>query len=124
MPASCRYGFFKLDGSKPAVHVLTSAGFFGAATALSLIIKDLGLLIALPGALLGTSLVYIFPALMAIGNARQAGMGVGKGAAARKGAKPPAVRTRGELLANYGLVALGVALSVVGGTMTWRDYLG
>ena len=130
------HGMLKLDGASGPVHLVSTLLLFGAATALSMLIKDLGLLIALPGALLGSALVYIFPALMAIGNAKQAAAAAAAGGgpkpaggarprqAAAAAAKPAAVRSRAELVVNYGLVGLGVVLAVVGGAVTLNDYYG
>ena len=72
-----------------------------------LFIKDLGLIVALGGAVLGSALIYIYPALMFIANAR-------KQLAAKRAAGEPVGSLAAELKANYGLVGLGGALAVIG----------
>jgi membrane protein YqaA with SNARE-associated domain len=67
-------------------------------------VKDLGLVIAVGGAVLGSTIVYILPALMFLFNMR------------RK-AKAGATFTKAqklEVLANKALVVVGAALGVVG----------
>ena len=66
----------------------------------ALFIKDLGLAVALGGAILGSALVYIFPALMAIGE------------------KQGAIKTKAEKLANWGLAGLGVFFAGLGAVMS------
>ena len=60
--------------------------------------QDLGLVVGLGGAILGSALVYIFPALMAIGE-KAGAMG------------------KMEKLANWGLAGLGVFFAVLGSVM-------
>lgn len=67
-------------------------------------VKDLGLVIAVGGAVLGSTIVYILPALMFLFNMR------------RK-AKAGAIFTKGqklEVLANKALLVMGTALGVLG----------
>lgn len=82
------------------------------ATGLALFLKNLGLVVSVGGAALGSSLVYIFPALMFIQATRQR-----EAALTAKGESLPAGR-RNEMYANYGLVGLGVSLAVVGVKMS------
>ncbi len=71
---------------------------------LALVLKDLGLIVALGGAVLGSAIVYIFPALMFIANMRRKQEG---GVTLSKGEKA-------EVVANKALVAIGAVLGVVG----------
>merc|ERR1711968_121931 len=54
-------------GKKKSVHWFVTIALMVAMNGTSLFLKDLGLIVALGGAILGSALVYIFPALMAIG---------------------------------------------------------
>ena len=83
-----------------AITLLLLCTFNGIA----LVMKDLGLIAALGGAILGSAVVYIYPALMFIANMNRkkaAGESLSKG-------------QRTEILVNKGLVALGSVLGAVG----------
>ena len=67
-------------------------------TGASLFLKDLGLVVGLGGAILGSALVYIFPALMAIGE--------------KAGAM-----SKGEKALNWALAGLGVFFAALGSIM-------
>jgi len=86
-------------GKKNVVHVALTVGLLCLMNGAALFMKDLGLVVGLGGAILGSALVYIFPALMAIGE--------------DKGAVP----SRVEKAANYGLAALGVFFAGLGAVM-------
>uniref|UniRef100_A0A7S2IT91 Amino acid transporter transmembrane domain-containing protein n=1 Tax=Haptolina brevifila TaxID=156173 RepID=A0A7S2IT91_9EUKA len=101
----------KQHAAKTSVHVGSSLILLCAMNGLALKLKDLGLVVAFGGALLGSSLVYIFPALMFIAATRQQ---MAKG-------KPISRARRYEMFANYGLVALGAALAGVGGYMSLKN---
>jgi hypothetical protein len=55
------------EGEKTSVHVGLTLALMVLMNGAALFIKDLGLVVGLGGAILGSALVYIFPALMAIG---------------------------------------------------------
>lgn len=57
---------FKLDGTKAPVHIITTIVLLCLMNGVALVLKNLGLVVAVGGAALGTSLVYTFPALMFI----------------------------------------------------------
>ena len=88
----------KLDGSKTAVHWGATLALMVLMNGTALFMKDLGLVVGLGGAILGSALVYIFPALMAIGE-KAGAMG------------------KMEKLANWGLAGLGVFFAVLGSVM-------
>ena len=88
----------KAAGAKASVHVLLTLALVLFLNGSSLFIKDLGLIVGLGGAILGSALVYIFPALMAIGET--------------KGAMSPM-----EKKANWGLTGLGVFFAILGAVM-------
>merc|ERR1719393_167364 len=77
-------------GKKNSVHVALSLALMLIMNGSALFVKDLGLVVGLGGAILGSALVYIFPALMAIGE------------------KAGAISSKGEKLANYALTGLGI----------------
>lgn len=52
--------------SKPSVHILATVALLCAVNGLALVVKDLGLVVSIGGALLGSALVYVFPAAMFI----------------------------------------------------------
>ena len=54
------------------MHVASTVLLLGLVTAISLVLKDLGLVVAFGGAILGSALVYIMPALMFLKNERNA----------------------------------------------------
>ena len=63
--------------------------------------------VAVGGAVLGSAIVYIFPAIMFIANMRR-----------KAAAGPLSAGERREVLLNKGLVALGAALGCLGAFMS------
>jgi hypothetical protein len=82
-------------GKKNSVHIGVTLALLLLMNGTSLFLKDLGLVVGLGGAILGSALVYIFPALMAIGE--------------DKGVMGPL-----EKKANWGLTGLGVFFAGLG----------
>ena len=89
----------QIDGSKKAVHWGVTLLLMGLMNGGALFLKDLGLVVGLGGAILGSALVYILPAFMAIFE------------------KSGALATKGEKLANWGLAGLGVFFAALGAIM-------
>ena len=89
------------------VHRVSTALLLAVVTAVSLVLKDLGLVVAFGGAILGSALVYIFPALMFLKNSRDSHPN-------------PSPMQRLEAALNALIVLLGVALAGIGGTMTLK----
>lgn len=85
-------------GKRQSVHWAVTVGLMVLMNGTALFLKDLGLVVALGGAILGSALVYIFPALMAIGE------------------KSGAVGAQ-EKKANWGLCGLGVFFAGLGAVM-------
>ena len=85
-------------GKKAPVHWGVTLALMLLMNGTSLFLKDLGLVVALGGAILGSALVYIFPALMAAGD--------------KSGAVGPL-----EKKINYGLTGLGVFFAGLGAVM-------
>lgn len=82
-------------GKKTSVHVGLSVALLAVINGIALFVKNLGLVCALGGALLGSALVYILPAVMAIGE--------------KKG-----VMSKAEKVFNWGIGALGLFFAGVG----------
>lgn len=89
----------KLDGSKKATHWGATLLLMALMNGTSLFLKDLGLVVGLGGAVLGSALVYILPAFMAIFE------------------KGGALSTKAEKLGNWALAALGVFFAALGSYM-------
>ena len=89
----------QIDGSKKAVHWGVTLALMALMNGTSLFLKDLGLVVGLGGAILGSALVYILPAFMAIFE------------------KGGALTTKAEKLANWGLAGLGVFFAALGAIM-------
>ena len=85
-------------GKRAPVHWGVTLALMLLMNGTSLFLKDLGLVVALGGAILGSALVYIFPALMAAGD--------------KSGAVGPL-----EKKINYGLTGLGVFFAGLGAVM-------
>ena len=86
------------QGKKNSVHVAITLALMLLMNGTSLFLKDLGLIVGLGGAILGSALVYIYPALMA--------------ACEKSGAMGKA-----EKLMNWGLTGLGVFFAGLGAAM-------
>jgi len=100
---------------EPAVHVISSIVLLCVMNGLALKLKNLGLVVAFGGALLGSALVYVFPALMFIFATKEK-----EAALVAKGESLPVGRKR-EMIANMGLVVLGVFLAAVGCIMSLKN---
>jgi len=86
------------QADKQSVHVITTVALLCLLNGASLFLKDLGLVVGLGGAILGSALVYILPALMAIGE--KAG-----------------VMGKTEKLFNWVLSGLGIFFAALGAIM-------
>jgi len=102
------------QAGKTSVHVTTTLVLLCLMNGLALFVKDLGLVVSIGGALLGSMLVYSFPALMFIQATRQRA----KQLATTGQTLPP--RRRYEMYANMGLAGLGFFLAVVGVIMSLK----
>jgi len=106
---------FKLDGSKSSVHIITTIALLCVMNGVALVLKNLGLVVAVGGAALGTSLVYTFPALMFIQATRMK-----KKELEAKGMKLDSRRLM-EMRANMCLVGLGLSLGGLGVYMSLKS---
>ena len=103
---------------RPTVHVTSTVILLCVMNGLALKLKNLGLVVAVGGAALGTSLVYTFPALMFIQATRQLEKKL-----KASGKELPAAR-KYEMFANFGLALVGVALGGLGVTMSLKSVGG
>jgi sodium-coupled neutral amino acid transporter 11 len=97
----------KSRAQEAMVHRASTVLLLAAVSTVSLFLKDLGLVVAFGGAILGSALVYVFPALMFLKHKRDAN-------------EPQTLTTRAETGLNVGIVLSGVLLATVGGTMTLK----
>ena len=103
------------SSGKASVHISSTLVLLCVMNGLALYLKNLGLVVAVGGAALGTSLVYTFPALMFIQATRQLAKRL-----EAKGEALPASR-RYEMFANCVLVLVGVSLGGLGITMSLKS---
>jgi len=97
------------------VHVVSTVLLMLLVNGLALYVKNLGLVVSLGGAILGSALVYIFPALMSIAHSRR------EAAALRASGKPVPTATRVDGALGVALAGLGVFLAAVGGVMSLKS---
>lgn len=108
---------FRLDGSRNIVNVCSTFALVCIITAVSLVMKDLGLVAAIGGALGGSAVVYMFPSLMFIQATR-----LKRKKLEAEGVQLSSSRLR-EMYASYGICGLGVALAVLGVWMSLKGAL-
>lgn len=101
----------KLDGMSNKVHRISTIAIMAAINGAALFVKDLGLVTALGGAILGSVLVYIMPALMHLTSSSKARKASGK----KQGALDKA-----DTAASYGTILLGIVLAILGAGTTLR----
>jgi amino acid permease len=91
-----------------ALRPLT-VGILTVVTALAIVLRDVGFVVSISGAMFGAALMFVVPALMNIANIKS--LAKSKSIALTKGEKF-------EIGANYGLVGSGVSLGVLGVTIS------
>ena len=102
------------QSGKTSVHVTSTLILLCVMNGLALKLKNLGLVVAVGGAALGTSLVYTFPALMFIQATRQL---------EKKEGSLPAGRKK-EMYLNMVLVLIGLSLGGLGVSMSLKSMGG
>ena len=102
---------FKVEGASDSKKNALTAALLAAVTLAAANMRDVGIVVELNGAVLGSAIIYIFPSLMLL---KYAAMQDAKKAV--KG-KEKAVG-EGEKMANRALIAFGVLMAVVGGGTT------
>eukprot|EP00904_Undaria_pinnatifida_P009553 jgi/Undpi1/5728/HiC_scaffold_2.g01002.m1 len=103
-----RDGIRELRGSKPGETKLRTewtVGLVGVVTAAALKLSDLGFVNSFGGALVGSGIVYSFPALMFLKPLQRKVAG---------GAGKLAGSVRREMVANHGIVMTGLVMGVLG----------
>lgn len=115
-----RDGIRELTGAKPGEtknRTRWTVGLLAGITAASLKLTDLGFVNSFGGALVGSGIVYVFPALMFL-----------KPLMRRLKDKAAAGREKGEMSANVVIAAVGVAMGALGAAVsvleTFTDVLG
>jgi len=106
-------GILGLDGTPRRTHIASTVLIMLLVNGAGLFIKDLGLIVALGGAILGSALIYIYPALMFIANGR-------KQLSAKRAAGEDVGSLPAEIKANYGLLGLGGVLAIIGAIMSLK----
>ena len=79
-------------------------GLLSIITVMALLLKDVGFVVSLSGSLFGCSLMFIVPAIMTIQNSNKL--------------RDPSEKNNVEVAMNYGIIALGVVLTVIGTGVT------
>ncbi|CAM9399088.1 unnamed protein product [Phaeothamnion confervicola] len=87
---------------------LSTVGLLTLFTGVAVVLRDLGFVVSFGGAVLGSLIIYVFPAAMWVAKCRKE---IAAGA-------PPRGLRRAEYLANYGIVALGLVLGVLGAVVS------
>lgn len=95
---------FEGETRKKSVKPLT-VGLLTIVTVLALLLKDVGFVVSLSGSLFGCSLMFIVPAIMTIQNSKK-----------MKGTSHDV--NKFEISMNYGIIALGVVLTIIGTGIT------
>lgn len=90
-------------------------GGLGLLTALALVLKDVGFVVSISGAMFGCAVMFIIPAILNIANinngARRTGLDLTSGA-------------KVEVAGNYGLMVTGIAMAVIGVSITVLREMG
>jgi hypothetical protein len=89
----------------------------GAITAISLVLKNLGLVVSFSGALIGAMLIYTVPAVMNIYNLDELSTRARKSQIQVKSGDE-GVRVGVEVAANYAMAVMGCVIAVIGVTTT------
>jgi len=82
----------------------TTLGLLGVLTASALVLKNVGAVVSLGGALIGAMLIFTIPAVMNIRNLKKF---AGPGANANANVSL-------ELIANYGMAVMGLVMAIIG----------
>ncbi len=90
-------------------------GGLGLLTALALVLKDVGFVVSISGAMFGCAVMFIIPAILNIANinngARRTGLQLSSGA-------------KVEVAGNYGMMVTGIAMAVIGVSITVLREMG
>ena len=110
---SLRDGLFDLAGASAETRAKAIApltvGLLGLITSLALVLKNVGFVVSLSGAMFGSALMFIAPALMNIKNIK---------AIAKSENKEISGGHKFEIINNYGIVGMGVVMTIIGVTVS------
>lgn len=116
--SALREGLLDLQGktgsSRDAAFTPLTLTLLGLVTALALVLKDVGFVVSMTGALLGSLLMLIVPAIMNISSHK---------ALVKKGLQPTFGKNL-EIGVNYGLIGTGVVMTVLGVYVSVMRQLG
>ena len=102
-------GLLGATGESDTTHVISTVLLLAVACGISMMTKNLGLVVALGGAVLGSALVYVIPAAMGVASKLQ------------KGKKTPLTTgEKAEVVACGAMGVTGVALGVLGAVMSLK----
>jgi sodium-coupled neutral amino acid transporter 11 len=102
-------GLLGATGESDTTHVVSTVLLLAVACGISMMTKNLGLVVALGGAVLGSALVYVIPAAMGVASKLQ------------KGKKTPLTTgEKAEVVACGAMGVTGVALGVLGAIMSLK----
>eukprot|EP01041_Mallomonas_annulata_P008120 gene8120-16664_t len=117
--SALRDGIFDLlnksTESRKSLFKPFTVGLLAVITSLSLVLKDVGFVVSLSGAMFGSILMFIVPALMNIRNTKDQAKAAGK---------ELSTATKVELGVNYGMVGMGVLMTVLGVSVSVLRELG
>jgi amino acid permease len=117
--SALRQGVMDLAGLKGAsrdnAFAAVTVGGLGLLTALALVLKDVGFVVSISGAMFGCAVMFIIPAILNIANIRKS---------ARNGGQELSSGANMEVAANYGMMATGLAMAVIGVSVTVLREMG
>ena len=110
--SAMRIGLMDLAGVKESnrekIRTPLTLGLLAVISGLSLLLKDVGFVMSLSGAIFGSALIFVFPAIMNIANTKLA-------VQERVGSIQRMSRNELlEVLVNYVFIALGAVMAVIG----------
>lgn len=110
----------KLKGTaRDKAFAPVTLGGLGLLTALALVLKDVGFVVSISGAMFGCAVMFIIPAILNIANIRQkAQKAVAAGVGNAKGSNGL------EVMMNYGMMATGIVMAAIGVSVTILREMG
>lgn len=104
----------KVGGARESAFKPLTLTLLGLVTGLALVLKDVGFVVSITGALFGCLLMFIVPAIMNISSHK---------ASVERGLKPT-LGKKLEIGLNYGLIGTGVVMTVLGVYVSVMSQLG
>ena len=103
------------DKAREKAFVPVTIGGLSLITALALVLKDVGFVVSISGAMFGCAVMFIIPAVMNIANINNGLKRTGK--AITSGSKL-------EVAGNYGMMVTGIAMAIIGVTVSVLKEMG